>query len=72
MPAKTYITIPGDQWDYIAKKVYGSEKYADFLMANNFPLLDIYEFDAGVEILVPELPVEKTETLPTWRAEADG
>lgn len=64
-----YITVPGDQWDIIAKKVYGKEIYADFLMANNFPLLDIYEFDAGVEVYTPALPQEKEITLPEWRAD---
>ena len=29
----TYTTRQGDQWDAIAKKVYGDEKYAGYLMA---------------------------------------
>ena len=65
--AGTYITRPGDQWDIIAKRVYGAEKHADFLMAANFPLLDIYEFDAGVEVQTPDLPEEESDTLPGWR-----
>ncbi len=35
-----YRTIQGDTWDMIAKKVYGNEKYLDYLMAHNFSLLD--------------------------------
>ena len=27
----TYTTRQGDQWDAIAKKVYGDEKYAGYL-----------------------------------------
>lgn len=67
--ANTYTTRPGDQWDIIAKRVYGSELHADFLMKHNFEQLDIYEFDAGVVLNTPELPEPKTETLPEWRAD---
>ncbi len=65
--AKTYTTVAGDQWDMIAKKVYGSEMHADFLMDNNLPLLDIYEFDAGTVLNTPDLPLEQSSTLPPWR-----
>ena len=67
--AGTYITSAGDQWDTIAKKVYGDELKADYLMAHNLPLLDIYEFDAGVTVLVPQLPAENNSKLPGWRVE---
>ncbi len=33
----TYTTRQGDQWDAIAKKVYGDEKYAGYLMEQNLP-----------------------------------
>lgn len=63
-----YITQAGDQWDIIAKNVYGEEDKADILMAANFPLLDIFQFDAGIEIECPELVVETTnESMPLWR-----
>lgn len=65
--AKTYTTIAGDQWDSVAKKVYGSELKADFLMDNNLPLLDIFEFDAGTVLNTPDLPPEESDTLPPWR-----
>ncbi len=65
--ANIYITIPGDQWDVIAKKVYGDELKADHLMRHNLHLLDIYEFDAGVEISVPVLPSAQRDSLPPWR-----
>ena len=29
---ETYITIQGETWDQIALKVYGSEKYAGWIM----------------------------------------
>ena len=69
--AKTYTTVAGDQWDMIAKKVYGSEIHADFLMDNNLPLLDIYEFDAGTVLNTPDLPLEQSSTLPPWRRSSE-
>lgn len=65
--AKTYTTRAGDQWDMIAKKVYGDEMKADFLMDNNLPLLDVYEFDAGVVVNTPDLPLDNSSLLPPWR-----
>ena len=66
MPA-VYRTIQGDTWDMIAKKVYGSEKYMDYLMANNFPLLDEFVFSAGTEVRILELPESESSDLPAWR-----
>lgn len=51
----------------IAKKVYGDEKRMDYLMANNFPLLEYFIFPAGVEVAVLELPKEEPDSLPAWR-----
>ena len=65
--AATYTTKGGEQWDEIAKAVYGDEKHADWLMENNFPLLDVYAFDAGTVVQTPPLPATKAETLPEWR-----
>lgn len=64
--AKTYTTAPGDQWDIIAKKVYGNELHAGWLMENNPQFIHIYEFDAGTVLKTPDLPDEKS-TLPPWR-----
>lgn len=63
----TYTTRQGDQWDAIAKKVYGDEKYAGYLMEQNLPLLDIFEFDAGTALSTPALPEEQDGGLPPWR-----
>ncbi|MFQ8681954.1 tail protein X [Enterocloster sp.] len=64
---EVYQTIQGDTWDMIAKKVYGNEKYLDYLMANNFPLLDYFVFPAGVAVSTPALPVSVQDDLPSWR-----
>lgn len=63
----TYKTIQGDTWDMIAKKVYGKEKYLDYLMANNHDLLGCFVFSAGIEVLIPDLPGEQESDLPEWR-----
>lgn len=69
--ANTYTTQQGDAWDAIAYKVYGDERCVGWLMQNNFPLLDIFVFGAGVILQTPPLPENnKTTNLPIWRAEA--
>lgn len=64
---KTYTTVQGDCWDIIAKKVYGDEKYASYLMENNLKLLDTFMFKSGVVVNTPELKEEVAQTLPDWR-----
>lgn len=64
--AEQYITISGDVWDGIAKKVYGDEMYTSFLMEKNQRLLEYFVFPAGVTLQTPEKPQE-TGTLPDWR-----
>ena len=62
-----YKTIQGDTWDLIAYKVYGDEKYADFLMQNNYPNLDTLVFSSGVKLYTPELPQELEGDDPPWK-----
>lgn len=63
-----YITQKGDQWDMIAKKVYGSEIYMSYLLDNNIQYIDIFEFEAGIELYTPELTDDQAaENLPYWR-----
>lgn len=63
----TYTTKDGDQWDMIAKKVYGSEIYMDYLIAQNLDKIDIFQFPAGVTLNTPDLPEVKISDLPPWR-----
>lgn len=65
---EAYRTIQGDTWDIIAKKVYGDEKYLDYLMAHNFLLLDYFVFPAGVTVNTPSLSAQtQRDDLPSWR-----
>lgn len=67
----TYTTKQGDAWDKIAFEVYGDEKYTGWLMQNNFPLLDVFVFDAGVVLQTPDRPEDSTaNNIPIWRTEA--
>ena len=63
----TYTTVQKDTWDIIAKKVYGEEKYADWLMQNNYKYLDIFIFPSGVVLNTPEVASTTDSTLPPWR-----
>ena len=65
--ATTYTTRAGDQWDTIARTVYGNELRADWLMEHNRKHLDIFQFDAGIVLQTPELPADQSGTLPPWR-----
>lgn len=66
MNIKTYTTISGDTWDVVAKKVYGGEYHADWLMRCNGSWLDVFVFDAGTILQTPEMPDMRAE-LPPWR-----
>lgn len=62
-----YETQLGDTWDVIAKRVYGSEIHADYLMQNNPKHIATAIFSAGTELWIPDLPKEEIEGLPEWR-----
>lgn len=65
----TYRTVQGDTWDIISKKQYGSEKYVNSLIAENWPQRLTMIFKAGVDIVVPEITVEEqaSQNLPPWK-----
>ena len=54
----SYTTFSVDTWDSIAKTVYGAERYADYLMQQNPTKINVFRFDAGVELSTPALPEE--------------
>ena len=67
MAEQIYITCDKDQWDSIAKKVYGNELNADYLMEHNSKYIGIFEFDGGVVLKTPPLPETKASSLPPGR-----
>lgn len=64
---KTYITIQGDMWDTVAKKLYGDEAALNVLLGANQRYADIVVFPAGVVLAVPEYIAPVTSILPPWR-----
>lgn len=64
---KTYITKEGETWDQVALNVYGNEKYADYVMSNNYAHLNTIIFDYGTVLKVPDLPTDYSADLPAWR-----
>ncbi len=65
-----YITVQGDTWDIIAKKVYNNEFCADKLMDANRELLSQFIFSAGVELECPDVPTNTkgySTRWPEWR-----
>lgn len=64
---KVYITTAGQEWDMVAKEVYGNESYTSFLMNNNLEFIHYFKFPAGLKLKIVELPQEAS-TLPTWRS----
>lgn len=64
-----YVTVQGDMWDSIAKKVYGTETAMDQLMRENPDLLHIAVFGAGETIFLPQISEQESvsTTMPPWR-----
>jgi len=66
--SSTYTTRSGDTWDGIALRTLGAERYLDLLIQANPEHLYVARFDAGVELVVPELPAPaRPASLPPWR-----
>ena len=66
---KTYRTISGDCWDYIAFKCYpqqGGEKLTSLLIDANPAHRETVIFRAGVTLTIPEAYIPASETLPPW------
>jgi phage tail protein X len=66
LPSKTYQTIQGDTWDYIAYKTLGSEYLLPLLLEANQEHREIFIFPSNVTIKVPEMEKENTVQLPPW------
>lgn len=65
--SNTYITVQGDMWDSIAKKVYGSEAGMNKLIEANHQYIDMVVFPAGFTLAIPSWETPKTDMLPPWR-----
>ncbi|HBV6392393.1 TPA: phage tail protein [Klebsiella aerogenes] len=65
----SYTTIQGDAWDLIARKVYGDEYLAGYLMAANIKHRNTVLFSGNVVLNVPDAPevLATANNLPPWR-----
>lgn len=64
-----YKTLQGDTWDGIAFKLYGDEKLMTLLINANPNYAETVVFSGYVTLVVPDKPVESSDTLPPWRRE---
>jgi hypothetical protein len=56
-----------DFFDTAAKKTYGAEKYADFLMRHNWQVLEFYQLEQSAVLNTPDLPEALKSGSPPWR-----
>lgn len=63
-----YTTVSGDEWDIVAKKVYGDERYMTLLIGSNPDYIGLFRFGAGITLVCPDKPQESaTVEIPEWR-----
>lgn len=66
--SKTYITGQGDTFDIIAFKTWGNEKLLPALLEANPGINNIFSFDAGVKIIIPEVETPyNNDPVPPWQ-----
>lgn len=63
-----YVTIQGDMWDVVSKKMYDSEYHTDVLIIANPKHVDTVVFSAGVLLKVPVVEnAQQFAGLPPWK-----
>ena len=62
-----YITVQGDMWDSIAKKVYGDERYMNLLLQQNRDYRDYVIFHADIALQCPNVNMKKSRRMPPWK-----
>lgn len=70
--SRVYTTISGDTWDLIAYQQMGDEGYMKELLQANLPLSNILRFDSGTEIIIPDIEIGASDTLPFWHSGDDN
>ena len=53
-------------WDYISRKLYGSERYANVLMRVNPAYLKVVTFDAGTVLTAPTVTLATSVSTIPW------
>ena len=66
---RSYETVSGETWDMIAYKLWsdlGGEKLTSALIDANSEYSDVVIFSAGVKLVVPEVYIPASTSLPAW------
>lgn len=64
---KQYSTKGMDTFDKIAFDLYGDERIASYILAENPAYSDTLIFDEGVLLNLPIIELKETSTLPQWK-----
>jgi len=62
-----YTTVKGDTFDSIALDFYESEYQSQYIMEANPDHIGTLIFEANIELIIPQLQVEASTTLPPWK-----
>ncbi|WP_121614795.1 tail protein X [Virgibacillus halodenitrificans] len=62
-----YRTVSGDTFDKIAYDHYKDEKFAIHIMEANIIYANVLVFNAGVDLIIPDIDVTPTSNLPPWK-----
>lgn len=65
---QSYTTKQGDMWDLIAYDKMGSCRHTGLLMENNTQYKDVFIFDAGCVLTIPETGPKENRVNPPWRS----
>lgn len=66
--SENYTTVQGDTFDIVAFKVFGNEKMIGVLLEANPSQKDVYSFDAGVKLFIPEnATLINNDPVPPWQ-----
>lgn len=63
-------TKQGETWDMISIAEYGTPFAMEKLIAANPQYSDVLIFDAGIELIVPEIEEATVYSLPPWKRSA--
>lgn len=67
---RTYRTQSGDYWDQIAMRVYGKRRGNEYLLHHliqaNYPYRNIWRFQAGVILDIPEQAAREQTPIVPW------
>ena len=69
-----YVTKSGDMWDSISYALTGSHDHTGVIMQANPHYANVYIFEAGIELQIPDLEnISTYNDLPPWkRGDEDG